>query len=46
MITSRTADKHRLHAQDIGVDRYMGKPYQEVQLLGAIAEMLEPTLVS
>jgi chemotaxis protein histidine kinase CheA/ActR/RegA family two-component response regulator len=41
MITSRTADKHRLHAEDIGVDRYMGKPYQEQQLLGAIAEMVQ-----
>jgi chemosensory pili system protein ChpA (sensor histidine kinase/response regulator) len=39
MITSRTADKHRNHALEIGVNVYMGKPYQEQQLLGHIAEM-------
>jgi len=33
MITSRTADKHRNHALEIGVNEYMGKPYQEEQLL-------------
>jgi chemosensory pili system protein ChpA (sensor histidine kinase/response regulator) len=36
MITSRTADKHREHALDLGVDLYMGKPYQEEELLAAI----------
>ncbi|KAB2319571.1 response regulator [Betaproteobacteria bacterium SCN1] len=40
MITSRTADKHRNHARDIGVDVYLGKPYQEQQLLSHIAEQL------
>jgi len=39
MITSRTADKHRNHALEIGVNVYMGKPYQEQQLLGHIAQM-------
>ena len=38
MITSRTADKHRNHALDIGVNEYMGKPYQEEQLLAKIRE--------
>jgi chemosensory pili system protein ChpA (sensor histidine kinase/response regulator) len=33
MITSRTADKHRNHALELGVNEYMGKPYQEDQLL-------------
>jgi chemosensory pili system protein ChpA (sensor histidine kinase/response regulator) len=33
MITSRTADKHRNHAIELGVNEYMGKPYQEDQLL-------------
>jgi chemosensory pili system protein ChpA (sensor histidine kinase/response regulator) len=33
MITSRTADKHRNHALEIGVNEYMGKPYQEDELL-------------
>jgi chemosensory pili system protein ChpA (sensor histidine kinase/response regulator) len=36
MITSRTADKHRNHAKEIGVNEYMGKPYQEDQLLALI----------
>jgi len=40
MITSRTADKHRNHALEIGVNVYLGKPYQEQQLLDAIAEQL------
>ncbi|OFZ97839.1 MAG: hypothetical protein A3H35_13920, partial [Betaproteobacteria bacterium RIFCSPLOWO2_02_FULL_62_17] len=33
MISSRTADKHRQYARDIGVDHYLGKPYQEEELL-------------
>jgi chemosensory pili system protein ChpA (sensor histidine kinase/response regulator) len=36
MITSRTADKHRNHATEIGVNEYMGKPYQEDQLLALV----------
>ncbi|MEO6799774.1 MAG: Hpt domain-containing protein [Rhodanobacter sp.] len=41
MITSRTGDKHRQRAFDIGVDRYLGKPYQEAELLLQISEVLE-----
>ena len=41
MITSRTADKHRNHALEIGVNVYLGKPYQEQQLLDSIAGQLE-----
>jgi chemosensory pili system protein ChpA (sensor histidine kinase/response regulator) len=37
MITSRTADKHRSRALELGVNEYMGKPYQEDQLLSLIA---------
>lgn len=33
MITSRTGDKHRQRAIDIGVNEYMGKPYQEQDLI-------------
>ncbi|MEO8383607.1 MAG: Hpt domain-containing protein [Betaproteobacteria bacterium] len=33
MITSRTAEKHRNRALELGVNEYMGKPYQEEQLL-------------
>ncbi|HET7403899.1 MAG TPA: response regulator, partial [Usitatibacter sp.] len=36
MITSRTADKHRNRALELGVNEYMGKPYQEDQLLELI----------
>jgi twitching motility two-component system response regulator PilH len=40
MITSRTGDKHRQRAMEIGVNQYMGKPYQEEQLLEAIDGLL------
>ncbi len=40
MITSRSGDKHRQRAFDIGVDRYLGKPYQEAELLLQITEVL------
>ncbi len=36
MITSRIAEKHREHAQQLGVDHYLGKPYAEDELLGLI----------
>ena len=38
MITSRLADKHREYARQIGVDHYLGKPYQEEELLALIRE--------
>jgi chemosensory pili system protein ChpA (sensor histidine kinase/response regulator) len=37
MITSRTAEKHRQHATELGVDVFLGKPYEESELLGHIA---------
>ena len=37
MITSRTADKHRNYALQIGANHYLGKPYDEEELLGLIA---------
>ena len=40
MITSRTADKHRQHAAEIGVNHYLGKPYDEDDLLARIRECL------
>ena len=45
MITSRSGDKHRQRAFDIGVDRYLGKPYQEAELLVQISEVLEQRAV-
>ena len=41
MITSRTGDKHRERALEIGVNRFMGKPFQESELLDAIAELTD-----
>ncbi|PPJ41877.1 MULTISPECIES: Hpt domain-containing protein [unclassified Pseudoxanthomonas] len=40
MITSRTGDKHRQRAFDIGVQRYLGKPYQELDLLRNVYDLL------
>jgi chemosensory pili system protein ChpA (sensor histidine kinase/response regulator) len=40
MITSRTADKHRLYALELGVNEYMGKPYHEEELLANIARFV------
>ncbi|WP_075186246.1 Hpt domain-containing protein [Teredinibacter haidensis] len=40
MITSRTGDKHREHAMELGVNKYMGKPYQEDMLLEGINDLL------
>jgi len=40
MITSRTAEKHRSRAAELGVDLYLGKPYQEDELLTNLREML------
>jgi chemosensory pili system protein ChpA (sensor histidine kinase/response regulator) len=40
MITSRTAEKHRDRARELGVDLYLGKPYQEDELLGHLRDML------
>jgi chemosensory pili system protein ChpA (sensor histidine kinase/response regulator) len=44
MITSRTAEKHRNYAQELGVNVYLGKPYQEEELLGYIAGFVKGNL--
>lgn len=41
MITSRTAEKHRNYAKELGVNAYLGKPYQEEELLGHIASFIK-----
>lgn len=38
MITSRIAEKHRDHAEELGVNHYLGKPYSEDDLLHLIKE--------
>jgi chemosensory pili system protein ChpA (sensor histidine kinase/response regulator) len=40
MITSRTAAKHRNYAFELGVNEYLGKPYQEQDLLAAISRFV------
>ncbi|MGD8955740.1 MAG: Hpt domain-containing protein [Chromatiaceae bacterium] len=43
MITSRSGDKHRNRALELGVKRYLGKPYQEADLLENIYTVLADT---
>ncbi|PCM43951.1 Hpt domain-containing protein [Marinobacter sp. ANT_B65] len=39
MITSRTGEKHRERALAIGVNEYLGKPFQETELLKTIERL-------
>ncbi|NNJ97998.1 MAG: response regulator [Gammaproteobacteria bacterium] len=41
MITSRTGEKHKEKAMEIGVNQYLGKPYQEEELLKHINKILQ-----
>ena len=45
MVTSRTGEKHRQRALEIGVERYLGKPYQEADLLRQVQETLQTSRV-
>lgn len=40
MITSRTGEKHRARAIEVGVNDYLGKPYQDNQLLDAMESLM------
>jgi chemosensory pili system protein ChpA (sensor histidine kinase/response regulator) len=40
VVTSRTAEKHREQAQRLGVSGFLGKPYQEAELLDRISQLL------
>ncbi|MBT8143780.1 MAG: response regulator, partial [Gammaproteobacteria bacterium] len=40
MVTSRVGDKHRNRAIELGVNAYLGKPYQEAMLLETIKPLL------
>jgi len=44
MITSRIAQKHREHAQELGVDHYLGKPYDEEALLALVRSYIRSTV--
>lgn len=39
MISSRTADKHKNYAFSLGVNDFLGKPYQEDELVAKIKEL-------
>jgi chemosensory pili system protein ChpA (sensor histidine kinase/response regulator) len=41
MITSRIAQKHRDYAAELGVNHYLGKPYDEEHLLSLIAHFTQ-----
>jgi chemosensory pili system protein ChpA (sensor histidine kinase/response regulator) len=41
MITSRIAQKHREHAKELGVDHYLGKPYDEDALLSLVRSYIQ-----
>jgi chemosensory pili system protein ChpA (sensor histidine kinase/response regulator) len=40
MISSRTGDKHKEHATQLGVNKFLGKPFQENELLATIDELV------
>jgi chemosensory pili system protein ChpA (sensor histidine kinase/response regulator) len=41
IISSRTGEKHRQRGDEVGVDRYLGKPYREPELIKNVFELLE-----
>ena len=42
IISSRTAEKHRAQATALGVNAFLGKPYQEAELLDRLHEVRAP----
>jgi len=38
IISSRTAEKHRSQAAQLGVNAFLGKPYPEAELLQLVAK--------
>ena len=40
MVTSRAGEKHRARAIELGVNDYLGKPYQEHEMLEAMQNLL------
>ena len=41
MISSRTGEKHQLRAAELGVNNFLGKPFQENELLAIIDQLVE-----
>ncbi len=46
MITSRTADKHRRMAMELGVNAYLGKPYQDNELLDLLSSYVQERVLA
>lgn len=44
IISSRTGEKHRQRGDEVGVNRYLGKPYREPELIKNVFELLEMDL--
>ncbi len=40
MISSRTGEKHKQHASELGVNHFLGKPFQENELLATIDDLV------
>jgi chemosensory pili system protein ChpA (sensor histidine kinase/response regulator) len=40
MITSRSGEKHQKRALELGVNRYLGKPFQEATLISTIEAVI------
>ena len=40
MITSRTADKHKNYAFELGASGFIGKPFQEKELVNQIKALV------
>ena len=40
VISSRTADKHRAQASQLGVNAFLGKPYEEAELLRQLGKLV------
>ncbi len=43
MITSRSGEKHRQRARELGVNDYLAKPYQEAELINHVFALLKMT---
>jgi len=41
MLTSRSGEKHRQMAMELGANQYFTKPYSEAQLLEAIPKLIK-----
>ncbi len=46
MITSRTADKHRERALQLGATAYVGKPYQEEELVALLSGLVAQAMTA